>query len=153
MMQLRPQPSIRRRILPLLLVVSAFLIAANVVAAQPDTKAKAKLATVPASSGIDVPKIPFTRFVLPNGLIVVVNEDHTAPVAAVDLSYHVGSKDEVPGKRGLAHVFEHMMYEGSAHVESGEHRRIIQESGGSYAAHTWEDRTVYTANVPSNMLE
>jgi zinc protease len=139
--------------LSVLLVAFAPLAAIGAARAQTDAKPPAKLASVPASSAIDVPKIPYTRFVLPNGLVVIVHEDHAAPVVAIDLSYHVGSKDEVPGKRGLAHLFEHMMMEGSAHVEPGEHRRIIQESGGADRAFTWQDRTKFASTVPSNMLE
>lgn len=139
--------------LSVLLVASASLPTIGAARAQTDAKPKARLASVPATSAIDVPKIPYTRFALANGLDVIVHEDHTAPVVAIDLSYHVGSKDEVPGKRGLAHVFEHMMMEGSAHVEPGEQRRIVQESGGIDRARTFEDRTQYWTYVPSNMLE
>jgi len=106
----------------------------------------------PAST-VDVPKIAYTRFALPNGLTVVLHEDHVTPLVAVNLEYYVGSKDELPGKRGLAHLFEHMMFEGSAYVAPGEHGRIVQEAGGTKNGHTFEDRTEYVNQVPSNMLE
>src|SRR5205085_7111471 len=105
------------------------------------TKMAAAPTTSPAS--IDVPRIAYTRFVLPNGMVVILHEDHSSPIVALDLAYHVGSMDEPPGKRGLAHMFEHSMFDGSAHVAPGEHMRILQEVGGDANAGTREDRTSY----------
>ena len=119
-------------------------------AAKPPAKLSAKSAPKPA---IDVPRIPYTRFVLKNGLVVLLHEDHSSPIVAIDLTYHVGSKDELSGKRGFAHLFEHAMFDGSAHVEPGEHNRVIQSGGGVTQGQTLEDRTVFTDRAPANMLE
>lgn len=154
-MNSRPQPHIRRRMLPALLTAGALLAATDALRAQADAKPSAKLpAKISAASGIDIPRIAYTRFVLPNGMVVVLHEDHSSPIAAVELNYHVGSRDEPVGKRGLAHLFEHMMFEGSANVGPQAHARIIQEAGGSGVnGHTWEDRTIYVERVPANILE
>lgn len=89
---------------------------------------------------------------LKNGLLVVVNPDHSAPIVAVNLWYHVGSKDEQPGLTGLAHLFEHLMFQGSANVASGDHLNLIQAQGGTVNATTWFDRTNYFETVPVGAL-
>ncbi len=91
--------------------------------------------------------------VLDNGLRVVVNHDPTVPVVAVNLWFDVGSRDEQPGRTGLAHLFEHLMFEGSANVASGEHLAIVQSVGGSANATTWFDRTNYFETVPTHALD
>jgi predicted Zn-dependent peptidase len=96
--------------------------------------------------------LPFQRFQLDNGLEVIVHEDHTVPVVAVDVWYHVGSKDERPGKTGFAHLFEHMMFQGSRHVGDEQHVRYIAEAGGWNNGTTNRDRTNYLETVPSNFL-
>jgi zinc protease len=90
---------------------------------------------------------------LDNGLRVFVNEDHTAPVAAVNLWYGVGSRHEPPGRTGFAHLFEHLMFEGSQHVAKGEHFRLVHAAGGTLNATTSWDRTNYFETLPSNHLE
>jgi zinc protease len=100
-----------------------------------------------------VPNIPYTRYVLPNGLVALLNEDHSSPIVYTTVWYHVGSKNEKPGRTGFAHLFEHMMFEGSEHIESGQHRIMIQSMGGSFNGSTTEDRTNYYEMVPSNQLE
>ncbi len=90
---------------------------------------------------------------LDNGLLVIVNPDHSAPIVAVNLWYHVGSKDEQPGRTGLAHLFEHLMFQGSANVNSGDHLNLIQAHGGSVNATTWFDRTNYFETVPVGALD
>jgi zinc protease len=120
-------------------------------AQQTDGKAPASLTKL-AAPQVDVPRLKYTRFVMPNGLVVILHEDHSAPVVAVNLTYHVGSMDEPVGKRGLAHLFEHTMFGGSAHVAAGEHSRILQEVGGKPNGQTSNDKTVYTEEVPPNML-
>lgn len=92
------------------------------------------------------------KFVLPNGLTVILYEDHTIPMVAVNLWYHVGSKNEVTGRTGFAHLFEHMMFQGSPHFE-GEYFGPLQEIGGRINGSTNQDRTNYWENVPSNYLE
>jgi zinc protease len=91
--------------------------------------------------------------VLDNGMRVVVNPDPSVPVVAVNLWFDVGSRDERPGRTGLAHLFEHLMFEGSANVAAGEHLAIVQSVGGSANATTWFDRTNYFETVPTHALD
>ena len=100
-----------------------------------------------------VPQIKTDSFTLNNGLTVIVHEDHSDPLVHVDVTYHVGSAREEPGKSGFAHLFEHMMFQGSANVDDDEHIKIISESGGSANGTTNRDRTNYLQTVPSNQLE
>ncbi|HET7026896.1 MAG TPA: pitrilysin family protein [Candidatus Limnocylindrales bacterium] len=90
---------------------------------------------------------------LDNGLRLIVAEDHLAPVVAVNLWYDVGSKHEVPGKTGFAHLFEHVMFQGSAHVAKTEHIALVQAAGGTMNGTTWLDRTNYFETLPSHQLE
>jgi zinc protease len=106
-----------------------------------------------SSPAIDVPTLPLVRYTLPNGMTALLSEDHSAPVIALTVWYHVGSKNEKPGRTGFAHLFEHMMFEGSENVATGEHRRLIQSLGGSFNGSTTEDRTNYYETLPSNQLE
>ena len=89
---------------------------------------------------------------LDNGLRVVLNEDHSAPLVAVNLWYHVGSKNERPGRTGFAHLFEHMLFSGSKHVGNNEHFRYVQSVGGVLNGTTFFDRTNYFETLPSNYL-
>ena len=89
---------------------------------------------------------------LPNGLRVVLNEDHSAPLVAVNLWYHVGSKNERVGRTGFAHLFEHMLFSGSEHVGNNEHFRHVQSVGGVLNGTTFFDRTNYFETLPSNYL-
>ena len=100
-----------------------------------------------------MPSIPIERHTLDNGLKVVLSRDDRAPVVAVNFWYDVGSKHEKPGKTGFAHLFEHMMFQGSANVEKGEHFSIINAAGGTLNATTWLDRTNYFETMPSHQLE
>jgi zinc protease len=96
--------------------------------------------------------IPFRKHVLDNGLHVVVHEDHACPIVAINVWYHVGSKNEAPGRTGFAHLFEHLMFEGSAHHDSG-YFEPLQQAGGLLNGSTNPDRTNYWEVVPSNALE
>lgn len=98
-------------------------------------------------------RFPLHASTLDNGLRVIVSPDHTVPVVAVNLWFDVGSRDEHPGRTGLAHLFEHLMFEGSANVTAGEHLASIQGVGGSANATTWFDRTNYFETVPTNALD
>lgn len=89
---------------------------------------------------------------LPNGLRVILNEDHSAPLVAVNLWYHVGSKNERPGRTGFAHLFEHMLFSGSEHVGNNEHFRYVQSVGGVLNGTTFFDRTNYFETLPSQYL-
>ena len=97
-------------------------------------------------------RIPIESFTLPNGLFVTLSEDHNVPVVAVNLWYHVGSANEREGRTGFAHLFEHMLFQGSAHVGSNEHFELIQRAGGTLNGSTWLERTNYYETVPSNQL-
>ncbi len=99
------------------------------------------------------PRIDFTERRLANGLRVIVAPDHLVPVVALNVWYDVGSKHEAPGRTGFAHLFEHFMFQGSAHVAKAEHMSIVQGSGGVCNATTWFDRTNYFETLPSNQLE
>ncbi|HYL40045.1 MAG TPA: pitrilysin family protein [Candidatus Binatus sp.] len=100
-----------------------------------------------------IPTVAFTDERLPNGLRLIVAEDHLAPVVAVNIWYGVGSKHEEPGKTGFAHLFEHVMFQGSAHVGKAEHIALVQAAGGTCNGTTWLDRTNYFETLPSNQLE
>jgi predicted Zn-dependent peptidase len=97
-------------------------------------------------------QLPIDTYRLANGLFVTLSEDHTAPLVAVNLWYHVGSANERPGRTGFAHLFEHMLFQGSAHVAANEHFELIQRAGGTLNGSTWLDRTNYFETVPSNQL-
>ena len=98
-------------------------------------------------------QIPIETFKLDNGLFVTLSEDHTAPLVAVNLWYHVGSANEREGRTGFAHLFEHMLFQGSASVAANEHFELVQRAGGTLNGSTWLDRTNYFETVPSNQLE
>ena len=100
-----------------------------------------------------IPHVGFSDERLPNGLRLIISEDHLAPVVAVNLWYDVGSKHEQPGRTGFAHLFEHVMFQGSAHVGKAEHMAIVQGAGGVANGSTWLDRTNYYETLPSNQLE
>jgi zinc protease len=96
--------------------------------------------------------IPFSRHRLDNGLTVILHEDHACPIVAVNVWYHVGSKNEVPGRTGFAHLFEHLMFEGSAHHDRG-YFHPLQEAGALLNGSTSTDRTNYWEVVPTNAFE
>jgi zinc protease len=98
-------------------------------------------------------KVPTETFTLPNGLRVAVHEDHAVPLVAINLWYHVGSGREVAGRSGFAHLFEHMLFQGSQHVGDDKHFAIVQDAGGTANGSTNSDRTNYFELVPSNFLE
>ncbi len=97
--------------------------------------------------------IPYQKYILPNGLTIVLAEDHSDPLVHVDVTYHVGSAREEIGKSGFAHFFEHMMFQGSDHVGDEQHFKIISGAGGTLNGSTNQDRTNYYETVPSNQLE
>ena len=99
------------------------------------------------------PVVRFTDQRLANGLRLIIAEDHAAPVAAVNVWYDVGSKHEEPGKTGFAHLFEHVMFQGSANVKKAEHIALVQAAGGTMNGTTWLDRTNYFETMPSHQVE
>jgi zinc protease len=114
--------------------------------------AQAKLLEKVAKKGNEI-VIPYGKYILPNGLTVVLNEDHSDPVVHVDVTYHVGSAREEIGKSGFAHFFERMMFQGSDNVADEQHFKLITESGGTLNGSTNRDRTNYYETVPSNQVE
>jgi zinc protease len=110
-------------------------------------------AAAPAAPGADLPAIPFEMFRLANGLTVILHEDHGAPIVGVHVQYDVGSKDERPGRTGFAHLFEHLMFQATAHLAKGEMDRIVESAGGEENGQTSQDTTFYWEEVPSNALE
>jgi zinc protease len=118
----------------------------------------ALVAAVPASAQTPTPapkkiEVSYTQFALPNGLRVILHEDHSVPIATVNVWYHVGSARERTGRTGFAHLFEHLMFMGSGHVKPGEFDQWLEAAGGENNASTGNDRTNYYINVPSNALE
>ncbi len=99
-----------------------------------------------------VPRIEFEKYKLPNGLEVILHEDHSTPIISVNTWYHVGSADEKPGRTGFAHLFEHLMFMGSQHVPNGVFDKELEAAGGDNNASTAEDRTNYYEDIPSNAL-
>lgn len=96
--------------------------------------------------------IKFVEYTLPNGLHVILHEDHSTPIVAVSVMYHVGSKNEKPDRTGFAHFFEHLLFEGSENIARGEFDDYISRAGGMNNANTWYDRTYYYEVLPSNQL-
>ncbi len=98
-------------------------------------------------------KIKYTQYTMPNGLHVILHEDHSTPIVAVSVMYHVGSKNEHPERTGFAHFFEHLLFEGSENIKRGEFMKLVQSAGGQLNANTTQDRTFYYEVLPSNQLE
>ena len=120
------------------------LLSALVAVASPSVTAFAQTARI---------SVPYTRFTLPNGLVVILHEDHSVPLVAVNAWYQVGSAREKPGRTGFAHLFEHIMFEGSGHVPEGDFDNWLEAAGGDNNGSTDNDRTNYWETVPSNALE
>ena len=110
------------------------------------------LLLTPLAAAVRPPRMPYSIATLPNGLTVVLSEDHSTPIVHADLWYHVGSKDERPGRTGFAHLFEHMMFKGSKNVAPEEHASLIAGVGGQSNAYTNDDTTVFWETVPSSYL-
>src|SRR6266851_8963267 len=98
-------------------------------------------------------KIPVEQYTLKNGLRVVLSEDHAAPTVSLCVTYDVGSRNELPGHTGFAHLFEHMMFQGSQNVGKGEHLILVRVNGGDVNGTTNEDSTIYFERVPANQLD
>lgn len=106
-----------------------------------------------ADTNIKLPKLELHEARLDNGLRVILVSDHNAPVYAINVSYNVGSRDELPGRTGFAHLFEHIMFEGSANVGKGEHFILVLNNGGNMNGTTTEDRTIYFEELPKNQFD
>ena len=116
----------------------------------PSARAQQTTATAAAGPRLDV---PYTQFTLPDGLHVILHEDHTIPLVTVNVWYHVGSARETPGRTGFAHLFEHLMFMGSGHVKYGGFDKLLETAGGTNNASTEADRTNYYIDVPPNALD
>jgi zinc protease len=106
----------------------------------------------PVDAAVRPPKLQYQTTVLSNGLRVILSEDHSTPIVHLAVWYHVGSKNERPGRTGFAHLFEHMMFKGSKNVEPESHTSIIASVGGRSNAYTTEDETVFWQTLPSQYL-
>jgi zinc protease len=126
---------------------AAVLVALSLFVALPHAQQKA-----PAGKAGSI-NIPFEHYTLPNGLRVILSQDRRVPTAAVNVWYHVGSKNEEPGRTGFAHLFEHVMFTGSGNIPYGLHDKLTTGVGGSNNGTTDNDRTLYYETVPSNYLE
>jgi zinc protease len=119
----------------------------------------AAVVAIPTTVSVQAPQptlkltVPYTMFTLPNGLTVILHEDHSVPKVAINVWYHVGAGNEKPGRTGFAHLFEHLMFEGSGHVKEGEFDTLLESIGGSNNGSTTSDRTNYYETVPSNALD
>ena len=130
--------------------ISAWLLAAALASAQ----GSAAVAAPPAAKPLKLPEIKYEKYSLPNGLTVIAHEDHRLPLVAVDLWYHVGPLNERAGRTGFAHLFEHMMFEGSEHVGEKAHIKYVQGAGATDVNGTTSfDRTNYFETLPANQLE
>src|SRR5687767_10890799 len=114
-------------------------------------------AASPPSASASAPaaplQVPYRQFKLANGLTVILHQDRSVPIVAVNVWYHVGSANEKPGRTGFAHLFEHLMFEGSKNVKEGEFDTFLEAAGGNNNGSTTNDRTNYVIDVPSNALE
>lgn len=133
---------IRKTLFAVLFIAAPFIS----VLAQPQLIEKVE----PRADGLI---IPYEKYKMPNGLTVIVHEDHSDPVATVMITYKVGSNRESVGKSGFAHLFEHMMFEGSKHIERHGDFKIVSAAGGNRNGNTTQDRTQYFENIPSNQVE
>jgi zinc protease len=138
-----------KRSRPFALILSAVLSAA--LAPSSDSAETRLIERIDPVAGKIV--IPYSKYVLANGLTVIVHEDHSDPLVHVDITYHVGSAREEIGKSGFAHFFEHMMFQGSDHVGDDQHFKIVTEAGGTLNGSTSRDRTNYYETTPVNQLE
>src|SRR5688500_10230607 len=110
------------------------------------------LAQTPAAAPKKI-EVAYSQFTLPNGLRVILHEDHSVPIVTVNTWFHVGSAREKPGRTGFAHLFEHLMFMGSGHVKPGEFDQLLEAAGGENNASTGNDRTNYYINVPATARE
>ncbi len=141
-----------RLFLAALLCVALVSVPALAQTAAPAKAAPAKPA-VKAPAGPKPITIPFKEYKLKNGLRVILSEDHTAPTYSIDVCYNAGSRDERQGRTGFAHLFEHMMFQGSENVGKGEHMLLVQNNGGGMNGTTNNDRTTYFQSLPANQLD
>jgi predicted Zn-dependent peptidase len=141
-----------KRIFPVGLLALCVVVAGVMTPALPQAPAKAP-AKAAQPAGPKPITISFQQFTLKNGLRVILSEDHSAPTYSIVVNYDVGSRNERPGRSGFAHLFEHMMFQGSKNVGKGEHFILVENYGGGANGTTNNDRTVYFETLPSNQLD
>ena len=128
------------------------MLAAFTIVFATGVNGQAKLVEKVTKKGDEI-VIPYEKYAFPNGLTLIIHEDHSDPVVHLDVTYHVGSAREEIGKSGFAHFFEHMMFQGSDNVADEQHFKIVSDAGGTLNGTTNRDRTNYFETVPSNQLE
>jgi zinc protease len=134
--------------------IRSSILAASIAVIAAGGLAQAAPAAAPAGKmDIAIPDVPYTKFILKNGLTLLVHEDHKAPVVAVNTWYHVGSKNEKTGKTGFAHLFEHLMFSGSENFNKGYINAMERIGATNLNGTTNQDRTNYFENVPTSMLD
>jgi predicted Zn-dependent peptidase len=111
------------------------------------------VAAMMCSQAMQAQNLKFEEYDLANGLHVILHEDHSTPITAVTVMYHVGSKNETTGRSGMAHFFEHLLFEGSDNIGRGQYAKFVENAGGALNANTSQDRTFYYELLPSNQLE
>ncbi|MBC7931342.1 MAG: insulinase family protein, partial [Rubrivivax sp.] len=139
---------LRKRLLAIMVATMLFAPGLTALA----QKGKGKGGAKPATAKNVLPPIKYTQYTLPNGMRVILHEDHSTPIVGVNVWYHVGSKNETPGRTGFAHLFEHMMFQGFKGYDY-DYIPVLQEIGGAINGSTTSDRTNYWELVPSNFLE
>src|SRR2546425_9431847 len=110
------------------------------------------IAVAALDAAVRPPKLQYEISTLPNGLTIVLEEDHSVPIVHLNLTYHVGSKNERPGRTGFAHLFEHLMFKGSKNVQAEAHTSMIASVGGQSNAYTTDDETVFWETAPAQYL-
>ena len=113
------------------------------------TAAALVLAIAHLTAAVRPPKLQYEITTLPNGLTLILSEDHSTPIVHLQLVYHVGSKNEKPGRTGFAHLFEHLMFKGSKNVQPEAHTSMLASVGGQSNAYTTDDETVFWETVPA----
>src|SRR3984957_11447589 len=152
-------PTLRSRLLILCLSVAiagVSVFSQDSAKTAPPKKAPENVSVLPAKGSADLalPTIKFEKYTLPNGLVVILSEDHRLPLVSTNIWYHVGPANELPGRTGFAHLFEHMMFEGSKHVPGNAHIRFMEAAGASDLNGTTDfDPPNYFQTIPSNQLE
>src|ERR1022692_3820229 len=111
------------------------------------------VASMALAADVKEVKIPIKQYKLKNGLTILLSEDHSAPTYSIAVTYNVGSRDERDGRTGFAHLFEHMMFQGSENVGKGEHFVLIENNGGGMNGSTSSDRTEYHETLPANQID
>ena len=107
------------------------------------------LLSLSALTSFSQKRIEYVEYDLPNGIHVILHEEHATPIVAVSILYHVGSKNEKPERTGFAHFFEHLLFEGSQNIKRGEYSELVEKNGGALNANTSNDRTYYYEVLPS----